>query len=77
MFGEKGLQGKYLVFDLLSVKISLNSYPIALFTKGHVFLLWNIIAAFSLAYLEVLGIFKVAANEMSTDFCIGFSLILS
>ena len=77
MFGEKGLQGKYLVFDLLSVKISLNSYPIALFTKCNVFLLWNIIAAFSLAYLEVLGIFKVAATEMSSDFCIGFSLILS
>ena len=37
MFGEKGLQGKYLVFGLLSVKISLNSYPIALFTKGNVF----------------------------------------
>lgn len=40
------------------MKISPNSYPIALFTKGNIFLLWNIIAAFSPAYLEALGIFK-------------------
>lgn len=35
------------------------------------FLLWNFIAVFSLAYLEIFGYLRVAATVISVDFCIG------